>query len=1130
MQENYVSDRGSMKKLLLPILYRTFAAASFAGLLSAQVQFTITPNPVVFAAVPAASQQSQTITITSNVPTPVAVQVPDALKPFLNATSVPAATSGTPPTAAFTLTVDTHGLAASTVPNSFLLIVGVPGTSNQIQVPVTVIVSGPLSPLVSTPASLTFTYQSAGTVPGPQTIAIGSLSGSTQTYTVSATSSGWLSASTSTGNTSNANAISVSVIPGGLTAGSYDGAITVTPASGNPLIVPVHLDVTSPPQVILSKGALSFVWQTTTGLQGLPAAQTVSLTASVATSKIFFSATPTVDPADPMWLVVTPSSGFASTDIQIGLNTQVVTSMTLGKHNATVFIDAPGTNPARQSIQVSFTISNSPLLTISQASLIFSMAATGALPSAQTINVASTSSATPINAVFTPSSGGAWASVTVASSTTPASTPAQVLVSITPLAQTLNAQTYSGVITITSASDRQDIPISLIVSNVSVMNVSPGSLTFAYQIGKLFPVDQFFQVSTSGAPITFTAAANSTGNWLKINTAPGTNLTTPASLIVSIDRTVLLTLPQVNSGNVVLTQVNGQTITLPVTLNVSQFPLIQAFPAQLEYTFQPGDGRVQRKDISVSSTGDAFTFAVVSAGGFWLSSLGASNQTTSANVSIQVDASLLAPGIYTGVVSFIPNPTTPPTLNPAVSVPIKVTVAAGALAVDKSGLSFTQVAGGSLPASQVINLTNAAGPAINFSASVQMDTGSNWLTVSPLGGTTPQALTVSIANTLGLPAGTTYTGAVIVQAPGAANSPQVIRVTFTVAPQQTIVVPLTPLSFTTSGGVSPASQTVGLSGSTSGQIYKATASTVSGGAWLVVSPTDGTLPALLTVSISASIVANLAPGNYSGSIKLESTGATNSPQTIPVSLVVGSLAPVLSTVRNSASYQSGPIAPGEILYIEGSAMGPSALTVATQNPTWPTTLSDVTVTFDGIAAPILYVMNNKLSVVVPWAISGRLSTQLVLKYLNQSSSPLNLQVTSVAPGLYTADASGSGQAAILNYHLAGTVDVNSANRPIERNGAIAVYGTGGGVTTPGGVDGAVTPAILYPLNAKVTAFLGIAAQPLAVLYSGGAPGLLSGAIQVNLQIPADAPTGPQSLVILVNGIPTQANTIVNITP
>ena len=942
-----------MNRTALPLISRALAALAFAGILSAQVQFTVTPNPVVFAAVPAATQQSQTVTIVSNIPTPISVQVPAYFQPFMSVTNVPAATAGTPPSATFTLTVDTHGLAASTVPNQFLMIVGVPGTSTQLQIPINVTVTGTISPLAATPSSLVFAYQTGGSSPPTQSFTVTSLTGNSQSYTVAATSSGWLVPSANSGNTGAANTVNVNVNTSGLAVGGYDGNITVTPQSGNPLVVPVHLDVTAPPAVTITKSALSFVWQVTTGLQGLPTPQTTTLNSSNTATKLFFSATPVVDPSDPAWLVVTPTSGFTSADLQIGLNTQVVSSMTLGKHNATVFIDSPGTTPSRQAITVSFTISNSPLLTVSPASLAFTMAATGALPAPQSINVASTSSATPVNAVFTPTTGGNWATVVVTSSTSPVSTPAQVQVSISGSAQSLPAATYTGVVSITSASDRQDIPVTLTVSNVPVLSISPGVLTYSYQVGKSLPVDQFLQLTSSGSPITFTATATSTGSWIKINTPASTNLTTPASVIVSIDPIALATLaPGPYTGNVTMTQSTGQVTNILVTLNVSTTPLLQAYPAQLEFIFNPGDARVQQKTISINSTSDPLQFSVVSAGGFWLSALGSTLQTTAANVTMQVDATSLQPGIYTGVVSYIPIAPSGSTFNPVISVPVKVTVAAGAIVTDKSGLSFTQFAGGSTPVSQTINVTNKAGAAMNFTATVQTDTGLNWLNVSPAAGATPQALTVSITNTSGLPAGTTYTGAVIIQAPGASNSPQVIRVTFTVVPPQTITVPAAPLSFTSTGGVAPAAQSLALSGSITGMTYTATATTQTGGAWLLVAPPSGSLPALLSVSLDSKVLAGLAAGNYSGSIRIDSPGSTNTPQTVSVSLVVSALAPVVATVRNSASYQPGAVAPGEILYIDGASMGPTTLTVAKPNPTWPTSLSGVTVTFDGIAAPI----------------------------------------------------------------------------------------------------------------------------------------------------------------------------------
>ena len=91
-----------------------------------------------------------------------------------------------------------------------------------------------------------------------------------------------------------------------------------------------------------------------------------------------------------------------------------------------------------------------------------------------------------------------------------------------------------------------------------------------------------------------------------------------------------------------------------------------------------------------------------------------------------------------------------------------------------------------------------------------------------------------------------------------------------------------------------------------------------------------------------------------------------------------------------------------------------------------------------------------------------------------------------------------------------------------------VYGTGGGATTPAGLDGQIAPAILAPINATpVTAQVGgVAAN---VTYSGAAPGLVSGALQVNVEIPANAPSGPRvPVVIIVAGVPTQAGITVAI--
>ena len=47
-------------------------------------------------------------------------------------------------------------------------------------------------------------------------------------------------------------------------------------------------------------------------------------------------------------------------------------------------------------------------------------------------------------------------------------------------------------------------------------------------------------------------------------------------------------------------------------------------------------------------------------------------------------------------------------------------------------------------------------------------------------------------------------------------------------------------------------------------------------------------------------------------------------------------------------------------------------------------------------------------------------------------------------------------------------------------------------------------------------------------YYGSAPGAIYGVMQVNVQIPANAPTGVQPIVVSVGNFPTQASVTVTV--
>jgi uncharacterized protein (TIGR03437 family) len=208
---------------------------------------------------------------------------------------------------------------------------------------------------------------------------------------------------------------------------------------------------------------------------------------------------------------------------------------------------------------------------------------------------------------------------------------------------------------------------------------------------------------------------------------------------------------------------------------------------------------------------------------------------------------------------------------------------------------------------------------------------------------------------------------------------------------------------------------------------------------------------------------------------------------------------------NGASFASGPVAPGEIVSLFGSAIGPSTpAALALTNPRLvANSLEGVHVFFDRVPATLLYASAEQVNVVVPYSVAGQSTTVLQLEYLGALSSPITLPVAATAPGIFTIAGSGQGAGAILN---ALDETVNSALNPAARGDWVSIFATGAGVTTPAGVDGLLASAPLPMPNANVSVTIG--GLPCQLNYAGAAPGLVSGVLQVNAQVPAGVTPGP----------------------
>jgi len=285
------------------------------------------------------------------------------------------------------------------------------------------------------------------------------------------------------------------------------------------------------------------------------------------------------------------------------------------------------------------------------------------------------------------------------------------------------------------------------------------------------------------------------------------------------------------------------------------------------------------------------------------------------------------------------------------------------------------------------------------------------------------------------------------------------------------------------------------------------------------------LPAWITLSAassgpgSASVALAVFPNNSGASLSATVLIAGASVTVTQPAATAAPLAPLKSVV-NAASYTTGPVSPGELVTIFGTGIGPATAAGATTDPATgrlATTIGGVEVLFNGIAAPMIYASSTQVSAVVPYEMATAPNPSVWINFAGQTSNAYPLSVAATAPGLFAQNASGSGPGAILNQD-------NSLNGPGHgaANGSIVqVFMTGEGQTTPQSVTGAITTVTLPPPQVTpapvqpITVTIG--GQQALYTYAGEAPGMVAGVMQLNVQIPANAPSGALAIQVSIGG-------------
>ena len=250
--------------------------------------------------------------------------------------------------------------------------------------------------------------------------------------------------------------------------------------------------------------------------------------------------------------------------------------------------------------------------------------------------------------------------------------------------------------------------------------------------------------------------------------------------------------------------------------------------------------------------------------------------------------------------------------------------------------------------------------------------------------------------------------------------------------------------------------------------WTALVSYTTGSGWLTLDYTSGENNG--SVRVWAVVPVSLAAGTYQARIVIDA-GPLAGNVAIPVTLTVQ--APVLpptptvtvSAVVNAATFAVTPLVPGSLGTLFGANLSGK----------------NVSVTFDGNAATLLYAGASQINFQVPPSLGSKTSSSLVVTVDGSSSTPLTVALAPAWPAIFPNG--------VLNQNNT----VNQAGSGAKAGSILQIFATG--------------------ISASATVSVQIADRKnLIPLYAGVAPGL-TGVQQVNVMIPVDLASGAAQLTI-----------------
>lgn len=744
--------------------------------------------------------------------------------------------------------------------------------------------------------------------------------------------------------------------------------------------------------------------------------------------------------------------------------------------------------------------------------------------------------------VITPA-GGNWLQVS------PMSGAGNGALTVTVNAAGLAKGDYRGEILVASGSLSQRIEVELEVEGEGDGQpgqgrkkpvISPHAFNFIVHPGGDLPSPRTLEIRhLAQGNASWTAQKQGACPWLLLNDGSSATGSGEGSITLSLSASALAGIDEhqsceirVSSGGEsaearVFLRIVGQPGSTSPTQGAS-LAAVRVSPRVVEFSASGGAVTPASVPVQLTSSVTGLTWTATTAtarGGNWFS-LSSSGGTIQGSFNVTANATGLAPGVYTGVITL--NITG--SVRETRTIPVLLRVAGAAaeavrLQISPGALAFHAASVGAAVPQQQVSLQVRGAASTAYETTIATQTGGPWLSVSPATGTAPATVNVT-ANSTGLAAGV-YQGTVTFRSTGAISASQVtLHVILTVAgasagANQVIAAFLEPADNFVAEAHRPMSVRV--------KVFSGNGEPARG------------LSAAVTADGEDFPLAEVEPGIYAGLFRSRQSGSTaltaelRNPSGDAMRATIGGdlegTADVVPVIFRQGIVGAADFAGDGTPLVAGSIFTIFGLNLADGNASassfpLPRKLAGVRVLVGNTEAPLIAVFSgdggepDQISFQLPVEIAGRALVDVVVDNNGVFSAPETVVLAPAVPALFTLTRTGSGPVAALHADFT----LIDERRPAQPGEVILLFATGLGAVLGGPPSGdAAGSESRLAGDIQVT----VGGKPAVVEFAGLAPGW-AGVYQVNARLANDLAPVEAEVALNVTGVSSTRGVVIAI--